>query len=545
MLPALSAVVLALSYPPLHMYVPPFVGLIPLAVWICSLPGDADGRRKAVRGSILFGAIYFGLVFYWIMVALIWFTWLAVPAFLASLAMLTGLAALVGWGLHRAVHRVGAPIWIALPVLWTGGEWFRAHWPDTLAFPWLGLGTSLTGTPELVGIAELVGARGVTLWIAAVNGLGAAAILAHRKGDRWVGQAGAAVALCVLPMAWGVWRADSLETRPAARVAVIQPNIPEHIKLDASVALDSTFASLDRLMAQLASEVGGGDAPGDGAPSSTSPVALDLVVFPEVVLPGVFPAHETAELAVERLRGYAAAAGAPIVFGGLGFEYDEDGGFTPFNSAFLVAQDGLRDYRYDKRHLVPVVERVPFLPADALGSLEYFGAYGVGRGWPMVEVGDAAYAPLICYESSYPEAARAFRQRGADILLNLTNDAWYGKEEFWARTTALWQHPAHMVMRAIENRMGVARAANTGISLFVDPVGRVGDPIELFTDGYRVHAVETTDVLTVYARFGDVAGGAAAAVSLLLVVASFAGDRYRYDTSDTTALAAPKETSNV
>jgi apolipoprotein N-acyltransferase len=129
---------------------------------------------------------------------------------------------------------------------------------------------------------------------------------------------------------------------------------------------------------------------------------------------------------------------------------------------------------------------------------------------------------LVCYESSYPEASRRFRLEGADVLLNITNDAWYGREPLYARTTALWQHPAHMVMRAIENRVGVARAANTGISLFVDPVGRVYHATELFEADAHTDIVRTTDVVTYYTRFGDVVGNGSAFAALLVLLASMA-----------------------
>ncbi|HSG06788.1 MAG TPA: hypothetical protein VLA36_00420, partial [Longimicrobiales bacterium] len=171
LVPALSALLLAASFPPLHTLVPPFIGLVPFALWLEGLRSDSEGRRSAVRGSLVFGAVYFGLLFYWILVALIWFTKMAILAFLGSMLMLCGAAALFGWMFHRAVHEVRAPLWLALPVTWTATEWFRAHWPGPLAFPWLGLGSSLTGFPELVGMAELVGSRGVTFWLALVNGL--------------------------------------------------------------------------------------------------------------------------------------------------------------------------------------------------------------------------------------------------------------------------------------------------------------------------------------------------------------------------------------
>ncbi|MCG6989531.1 MAG: hypothetical protein LJF06_15310 [Gemmatimonadetes bacterium] len=151
----------------------------------------------------------------------------------------------------------------------------------------------------------------------------------------------------------------------------------------------------------------------------------------------------------------------------------------------------------------------------------------MGKGWPLARAGGTAFAPLICYESTYPEGARHFRLAGAEVLLNITNDSWYGREPWWSRTTALWQHPAHMVMRAIENRVGVARAANTGISLFVDPVGRVYDATHLFQPAVEADDVYTTDIVTFYTRYGDLTGNGAATAALVLVLASFWLERRR------------------
>jgi apolipoprotein N-acyltransferase len=479
------------------------VDLVPYAVWVRGLPPGREGRRSALRGSLLFGAVHFGLLFYWILVALVWFTSLAVLAFLGAMAALTALAALLGWTLHRSVHEVRAPLWVALPVAWTAAEWFRAHWPGPLAFPWLGLGTSLTAFPELVGIAELVGARGVGFWLALVNGLVAALVLARIEGRPLRGLATAAVLTVALPAAWGSWRAATLEVRDVGPVAVVQPDIPEHLKLDPPAALDSTLASLETLMPRL------------------EPGSVRLVVLPEVAFT-LYPRGAGAGEVMARVQGYAREAGAPILFGSLGFAADGRGGTIPFNSAFLMEPQGLTAYQYDKRHLVPGVERVPLVPGAWLRRLRYFGKFGVGEGWPLARVDELRVGTLICYESTYPEAARRFRLEGADVLVNLTNDAWYGREPLWTRTTALWQHPAHLVMRAIENRVGVARAANTGISLFVDPVGRIHGATRLFEPDVRVDTVRTTDVLTVYTRHGDVVGTASALAALLLVLAAAA-----------------------
>jgi apolipoprotein N-acyltransferase len=501
---------LAASFPPLHPLILPFVGLVPLAVWMRSLPGDDDGRHAAMRGAMVFGGVYFGVLFYWILIALIWFSKLAILAYGGTLVVLIAMSAAFGWTLHRALHTLRVPLWLALPVCWTALEWSRAHLPSTLAFPWLGLGSSLTGFPELVGIAEIVGSRGATFWIAAVNALVAGVVLKMRSGSTWTRDAVVIALVVVVPMGWGVWRARSLEVREVGRVAVIQPNIPEHIKLDGQTGIDSTFASLDRLIPRI------------------EPGTVDLAVMPEVTIRALLEPSGRGPM-VDRVQAYSRELGAPIVFGAVGFDVTGPGqsDWVPYNSAFLMEPQGMAAYRYDKRYLVPFVERVPVLPPAWFGNLQYFGGYGVGDAWDLVEVDDARYGVLICYESSYPEGARSLRREGADVLLNITNDAWYGREPLYARTTALWQHPAHMVMRAIENRVGVARAANTGISLFVDPIGRVYNATELFEGDVRSDVVSTTDVLTFYTRFGDLVGNGSAICALLFALAVWAGGRRR------------------
>lgn len=563
---------------------------MPFALWIHDLPGERRVAFRALKGGAFMGVLYWGVLVYWILVALIWFSKLAVLAYLGALFMLVGTMALFGWALHRVHHGAGVPIWLALPLVWTAAEWFRAHWGD-LAFPWLGLGTSLTGYPELVGMAEVIGARGVTFWIALVGGLLTRTVLEWRRGGAglggrsWVRTGVVTAVVVVAPMAWGVWRAATLETRPAARVAVVQPNIPEHIKLDGARAMDSTWSSLETLMPRV------------------EPGSVDLVVWPEVTFPAL---PEERPALVDRIARVSAEVGAPIVVGAYRREFigSDPDDWVLFNSAFVVDAEGLRPYAYDKRYLVPVVERVPFLNPEWFGDLRYFGALGAGRDWPLARVGSergdgeagsstsggaggagpgdeagagadagtgagaggdavaggdagagagggpgivgasgsadaaagggagagpgpgvgagarSAFGVLICYESSFPSGSRRFRLEGADFLVNITNDAWYGREPWYSRTTALWQHPAHMVMRAIEHRVGVARSANTGISLFVDPVGRKTEETNLFEAAVRVATVETTDVTTLYTRLGDVTGnGAALATVLLLLVA--------------------------
>ncbi len=125
---------------------------------------------------------------------------------------------------------------------------------------------------------------------------------------------------------------------------------------------------------------------------------------------------------------------------------------------------------------------------------------------------------MICYESIFAPLGRVYRKQGAGFFVNLTNDSWYGRPPLWARTSALWQHPAHLVMRAIENRVGVARAANTGISGFVDPLGRAYDRTPLFAPAIRVDRVYTTRATTLFTLLGDWLADLAAAGSVVLLL---------------------------
>ena len=526
LLPAVSALLAVSAFPPLHLLIPSFVALVPLAVWVADQTDEENasegsasewhGSRgvsgRVFRGGVWFGVLYFGLLLYWMPLALTAFTWWAVPAYLTVVMVLALGAGGFAWALRRLIHHGGIPLWLALPLTWTALEWLRAHAPGGLAFPWLGLGTSLTGYPELVGAAELVGARGITLWLALLNGLLAEAVRAARvlDGARLAARWAAAFALVLaVPAAWGYWRASTLAVRAVGEVAVVQPNVAAQFRLDGARSNDSTVASLTRLLPE-----GAGLSPGLPEGDEFSP---DLVVWPEVTF---FGPIESDDALRERVLAVSENWGAPVVFGGIGETVGEEGNSIPLNSAFMTGRDGeLTDFRYDKHWLVPLVEAVPFRRGGWLDGSAEVDSYGRGADRPLGVMGvDARFGILICNESTYARHARPFRLLGADFFLSLTNDGWFGREPWYTRTAALWQHPAHLVMRAIEHRVGVARAANTGFSLFVDPLGRVYGRTELFQAAVRSETIYTSDVLTLYTRTGDVAGWTALLLTLGLVV---------------------------
>ncbi|MFQ5746355.1 MAG: apolipoprotein N-acyltransferase [Gemmatimonadota bacterium] len=518
-----SALLLGLAHPPFDLLFPSFTALIPFGIWLAGLPAGDGGRRAALRGGFLLGVIYYSLVFYWLLVALVFYTKLAILAFAAPVLILAGILGLATAGAHEAMEKGRWPVWLALPVFWTGAEWLRGHLGD-VAFPWMGFGDTLTGYPWLVGAADVVGARGITFWLVLLNGLGAALVLRSRE-RRWDGggqalprplgrlAAGALVVLLV-PIAYSAVRWRTLATRPAATVAVFQPNIPEDLKMKPTIAADSAVVAIGRLVRSL----------------PAGEVRPDLVVLPETVLPVFVDSIPSLDWPGRQgLRRWVADLArrfdAAVLYGAIGSRDLGDGDYEYFNSAFLVDGTGARAGRYDKRYLVPIVERVPFVDPARFRKLKYFGGFGVGRERPRLEAGGHRFGVLICYESIFAAQSRAHRRDGAEFLVNITNDAWFGRAEpWWSRSSALSQHPAHLVMRAIENRVGIARSANTGISGVVDPRGRWTERTALFEPDAFTAQVLTTDGLTAYARLGDVVGWAAALASLVGVLA---GSRMR------------------
>ena len=506
--PVLTGALLVTAFPPFALLLPSFIALVPLLVFVAERQPGPAGRWAAARGGFLAGLVYFGLLLYWMVVALVFYSALAIPAYLLTTTILAGFVAVFAWLLHFVREHGRVPLVVAAPVLWTAAEWVQGNLGD-LSFPWLGLGSSLAAYPVLAGAADLVGSRGLTLWLAAVNALVAEAVLRARAGRPVLQTAVATVAVAAMPALYGWWRAETLEMRPAARVAVVQPNIPEDLKLDRAQALDSSLASLRRLMAQI------------------EPGSVDVVVWPEVTLPAALQHPAEAGL-VEAVREMSAQVRAPIIAGAYGLG---GGSERPaiYNSAFMVTEGGLIGYPYSKIHLVPFVERVPFIDPSRLealvGELRYFGALSPGEDTPIMVAAGASFGILICYESAFAALARQYRRAGTDYLVNMTNDAWYGREAWYGRTTALWQHPAHLVMRAIEQRVGVARAANTGISMFVDPVGRTYERTPLFEPAVRVATVYTTDVVTLYARWGDWVGSGATLLAVVLVTGAWLAAR--------------------
>ncbi len=499
---AASGLLFLLAFPPMPPLAAAVVCLVPIALAAARI-GDGDQPLGAgIRLGWWFGVFGFGATLYWIAIALSIYTKLAIAGYFGALFVRAAIAA-GGIGTLVAARRAtGAPLAILLPIAWVAWEKLTELLPQ-LGFPWLPLGLAVAKAPLLAQSADLSGVHGTSLWIIAIDGLVADAILAQRRGKpllaAWLPRMAIAAALVAAVLGYGEWRMRTVTLRDVAPIAIVQPNVPQEDKWQES--------NRDRIVAMMAS--GTRTALASGHPK--------LVVWPEVSLPGFLVEHPEWR---DTLVALGTGGHAPILFGVIDLQYAAPttsagvpADFEYFNAAMLTDSLGrVGDYPVTrKQYLVPVVERVPFLNPKWFGSFKYFGGFGVGKGATVYREPWGGFGVLICYESIFPSQARALRRNGADVLINITNDAWFG------RSIAPWQHQAHMRLRAIETRSGVIRSANTGISGYIDPLGREHGATDIFVPAARTYQAQTSDARTLFVVVGDWVGWGCIAASAVLV----------------------------
>ena len=472
-----SAALFAIAFPPFMLVVPGFLCLVPLALYVTRLADGNGTARGAARVGFWFGLIGYACNLYWIAIALSIYTKLAILGYFASLLVLAPVTAAAAAALYATRRVTRLPVAILLPIVWSASEVVLNRMSD-LAFPWLPLGLAVSRVPVLAQIAEISGVRIISFWMAATAGLLVDAWLLRETRGAIARRVGAVAAIALMVVAYGVARMRNIETRPLAPIAIVQPNIPQLDKWQAE--------NRDRIVGMIASLVRERMLKGDAK----------LVVLPEVALPGFIAEHPEWQ---DTLRALTAINQTPIIFGVLDLDYRSPEDYEYFNAAMLADSSGAINTQpaYHKAKLVPIVERVPFMNPQWFKRFRYFGGLGRGEHQSVFTFAFGGAGVLICYESIFPEISRAYRQNGADVLLNITNDAWFG------RSLAPYQHEAHMALRAIENRVSVVRSANTGISGYIDPLGRIHQRTGLFVPATATYRAETTSIITPYVRFGD------------------------------------------
>ncbi len=487
---ALSGILQALAFPPVGASWIALVALIPL-FWALFGPRAAGEPRPSVRRQFLLAfaaeAVYFALLLHWILFLSnqeVTVPGLMIPALLfmaAYLAVFFAAAVAASAGLERLG---GVPAVITVPVFWTLADRLRSA--GALAFPWGSLGYAFSLHPAVLQGTAWTGFWGLPLWVLAVNAAGTAALLAllERNRPRFARAAALAVVLAAAPVAFG---AAVLARAPAQgreygtgdglRLALLQPNTPREIKWKKGFEGIVTDDLLDRTRKAAA-------------------LGPDLVVWPETAAPVMILWDP--QLA-ERVHSVLGELGKYVLVGTLDATVRPGGGADYYNAALLYDPKGVPVTRYYKCRLVPFSEAMPFQKQIPWMNALNFGQSDFSAGKERTEftVHGKTFSVLICFESIFPDEARKSVLGGAQYLINTTNDFWFG------RSAGPVQHAEMAIHRAVENRTPLARCANTGISFFVDPYGRVTQRTGLFVEAMPVAQPGPGSGGSFYTRHGD------------------------------------------
>ncbi len=520
-----SLLLMSLIHAPVDQW---YLGYVCMVPWLVVIGGTAIATRVYVTAWLL-GFAFF-LINMW---------WMEGPTGMGYVALSAYLACyfpLAACPIRHAVRRRRFPLSLAVPLVWVGVEFLRGL--VLSGFPWFFLAHSQYKILPVIQISDLVGAYGVSFVLAAINGAVADIIFARwgRSHDRYRASQirranvslGFAASLLVLTLAYGMYQLSRDTTKPGPKIALLQldyPNFTDEAKVRSQPGPREKRKAYFDLMARAGSQ------------------EPDLYLFPETAwsfmhLNEEFLNAQPDEIINDYLRqtqawsrecfsllqNWATNTGSSIVIGSMSVTP------TPlslrsdhllYNSAMHIKSDGSRTERHDKMHPVLFGETVPFRYGRLrflyfwLNSLSPFGAdgyeYSLTPGHDVnvfnmvTRTGDQfRFGTPICYEDVMPYVCRRLvwdgqeRAKRADFLLNISNDGWF------LHRNELPQHFAICTFRAVENRVGIARTVNTGISGFIQPDGRAYDVMGIGEEGFRVARVLLDSRVSLYSRTGDV-----------------------------------------
>ncbi len=493
LLAALTGVLLTFSFPKAEISYLAWFALVPLLV--------ASGQKSPVKAGLLgfvAGLVAYGGILYWINIVVTTYGKLPLAVSLAVYLLLVAYLAsyfFVLFYLARKAELRGVPVVVSVPFLWVGLEFLRSFLLS--GFPWASLGYSQYRILPLIQVVDITGVYGISYLIVLANCVVYLAIKGMKsKESRAYPYRSAAVFFVLLAavLLYGTFRLRQEQVGVPLKVALVQGNIDQGIKWNPAF-MEETLSIYERLSRQAAA---GG---------------VDLVVWPESAAPFYFqePGQPT-----DQITSLARELHAPLIFGSPAFD-DNGPRRRYFNSAFLVSSSGEVLGRSDKMHLVPFGEYVPlakllpFVHKLVVGV----GDFSPGDSLSALNIGKGKVGVLVCFEGIFPELSRRYVREGAQLLVNITNDGWYG------RSSAPYQHLSMAVFRAVENGVPLVRAANTGISAIIDKKGNISHTTPLFKEAFVTGEVILGKGGTIYTRIGDVFALMCLGISIIIIFLGF------------------------
>jgi len=479
-MPVLSGAMIALSFPLPGLYPLAWIAIIPLLYAI-----EGQSPREAFRSGMVAGFIAYSALLYWLVIVMTTYghlpLFVSIPLWLllaAWLAVFTGLAA----SATSICESFGIKSAFILPAAWVAADYLRGHL--FTGFPWTMLGHSQYRILPVIQISDITGVFGITALIVLANVV-FYRIIRALSGSTIPYPAKSAVVL-VITMAFTFWYGfHRLNTKPPeakpVKVALIQGNIDQGVKWSPAYQ-DTTIDIYTSLSLE-----------------ATSRIKPDLIIWPESAAPFYFQDDGPPSA---RIRSLARTIDAYLLFGSPAVEL-RDGKHAYLNSAFLLGRDGSTLGRADKMHLVPFGEYVPMskLLPFVNRLVQGIGDFVPGRAIKPLMAGDTPLGVIVCYEIIFPEIARAHVNSGSRLLVNITNDAWFG------RSSAPYQHLAMTAFRAVETRTPIVRAANTGITSIIDHNGHIRGMTSIFKEAVMTGESRPGQSTSFYLRHGDIFAG--------------------------------------
>jgi apolipoprotein N-acyltransferase len=473
-----SGLMLTASFPPGPLDWMAWLALVPL-LW--SLKDETPVR--AFKLGLATGFAHYLTLIYWIVVVLKHYGGLPLMISLGVLLIfcsyLSLYPALFSYliirikGFRRSVFTVAA--------VWVCTEYLRANFLS--GFPWCLLGYSQYKHIGLIQITDIVGVYGLSFLILLSNALIYVLLFDRQSiGKMFLRRdVPILIVMAVFVLFYGYNRLSETTTagrdRNSMRVAVIQGDIDQSVKWDPAYQ-EKTINIYERLT------------------RTTRPFKPNLVVWPETALPFFFQGNREMSPRIIRL---AVSLGSDLIFGSPAYK-EEKGVVDYYNRAYALSSNGRVTGFYDKVHLVPFGEYVPLkriLPF-VHRLVPAAGDFASGKEITPLRLPDVSAGILICFEAIFPALSREQTKKGAEILVNLTNDAWFGM------TSAPHQHLSMAVLRSVENRRPMVRAANTGISAMISPRGEILSKGELFHEEVLMKELKWSDgSLSFYTLHGD------------------------------------------
>jgi apolipoprotein N-acyltransferase len=518
LLAATTGILLPYCFPRYDLGLLAWVALIPLHIALDGL----SRRRQAFWLGWLAGIICSTGIMSWVVTAMN--TYGKVPLVFSYGIMLLLTAYL---GLYVGIYSAGV-VWFrmlmpryglfAAPCLWVTLELLRTYVLSGL--PWSLLGYSQYRQLDVIQIADHLGVYGVSFLIVLSNVALAELYLWLMPLFRGFRPARlpwelVTTAAMLVSLSWAystsLIASETMEhSKATLQVGVVQPNIDQAVKWDQAFR-EETLQRYDRLTESFG-------------------YGVDLVVWPEAATPFIYEREPVYQL---QLVAMANRASAPLLFGSPAVRFDQERKPFLLNSAYLLSPDGELLGRYDKQHLVPFGEYIP-LKSSLLFFLEKMvegiGDFQAGPGptilsFQLKESDGVAparrvkFGVVICYEVIFPDLVRRIAGSGAEFLVTITNDAWFGD------SSAPAQHFSMVVFRSVENHLAFARAANTGISGFIDPFGRIIVASPTFTQTALQAEIPVRQTKTFYSRHGDVFAYGCMLISLLFCLYGIFGTK--------------------